>query len=111
MSALIASWRRCTGCRACELACARLGRRGTSALALATLGPWRLPDGRGLIEHLPVVEAGCHLCAPRRRRGLLPACVAHCPTRCLALVDDPAPALAQDGPFPWLVLTRAQPPP
>jgi Fe-S-cluster-containing dehydrogenase component len=107
MRALLCSWRRCTGCRACELACARLGlaRGDQGALALGRVGPWRLPDGAGLLEYVPCASERCHLCAPRRHRGLPPACVAHCPTRCLALVEGEEAlraALASDGHFPWL---------
>jgi len=53
---------RCLGCRYCEMTC--------------PFGAPRFDGERGIISK-------CHLCADRLDRGLLPACVAACPTEAL----------------------------
>ncbi len=58
---------RCIGCRFCEMAC---------------------PFGAPAYDAVAGVMTKCHLCAPRLKEGLEPACVAACPTRALRFAAD-----------------------
>ncbi len=80
MRLLVARYHWCTGCHACELACRQehgheLGRYG---LRVERRGPQRFG---GELDFVPRPTARCDLCAGRG----VPACVACCPTRCLAV--------------------------
>ena len=109
MLTLVVAYQRCTGCHACSLACAVTHNHGPGqgAIRVGQLGPWRLPEGRALLENVPTCDDRCHLCAPQRREGLPPVCVAHCPTRCLRVVEGEqalARILGSDAATPHLPL-------
>lgn len=89
MSGIRVDARFCTGCRACEQACRQeldLGglRRG---VVVVQHGPRLHADGTFSLDYELRFTPSCHGCAPRVARGLPPACVAHCPSRCLYRVE------------------------
>ncbi len=89
MRAHVIAYERCTGCHACEMACRQANGHDQDrcGMSVAVLGPWRLSEVHGVLDNIPLTTPLCNGCAARRRRGGVPACVAHCPTRCLEQVE------------------------
>ena len=75
----------CTGCHTCEVACKQehnipAGKNcGVQVLEIVH----EFTGGKMDIVNFPVFTKRCVLCAPRVKKGLEPACVAHCMAGCL----------------------------
>jgi len=79
---------RCVGCHTCEVACRQenTGKDGKNILVME-LGP-KTVGGRLLMDYFPILSEDCTLCRHRLQRGLMPACVASCPTQALFFGDE-----------------------
>lgn len=86
MRFLIENLDRCVGCHTCELACRQ--EYGEARMRLHTAGPTKDQNGQTQMEYVILGNDTCDLCRDRIGRGLLPACVAACPTHALAIVSD-----------------------
>ena len=85
--ALLVDYNYCTGCHACEIACNQeyqrpLGQSGIRVFELTTTH-----GSRCSIEFLPTRTDLCNFCAGRIGKGKKPACVHHCLSACLEVVD------------------------
>jgi len=76
---LLIDYEYCTGCHACEVACAqehewKPGMGGMRVLEVIQ----ELPKDSAYLAYIPFPTESCMLCAGRVRQGLKPACVQHC---------------------------------
>lgn len=76
---LLIDYEYCTGCFACQVACAQehhwpAGMGGITVLEIVQ----NLPKDKAYLNFLPFPTELCVLCAPRTRKGLEPACAQHC---------------------------------
>jgi Fe-S-cluster-containing dehydrogenase component len=81
---LLIDYEYCTGCFACQVACAQenrwpAGMGGIMVLEIVQT----LPNDKAYLTFLPFPTELCILCAPRTKKGLEPACVKHCMARCI----------------------------
>jgi Fe-S-cluster-containing dehydrogenase component len=81
---LLIDYEYCTGCHACEVACAQEyghapGMSGMRVIEVIQ----QLPHDRAYLSYLPFPTELCILCRPRTREGLRPACVQHCMAACM----------------------------
>jgi len=81
---LLIDYEYCTGCYACQVACAQeyqwpAGMAGMQVLEVVQ----KLPHEKAYLAYIPVPTELCILCAPRTKKGLEPACVKHCMARCM----------------------------
>ena len=83
-SGLLIDYEYCTGCFACQVACAQEHRwpAGMGGIRVHEIVQ-RLPDDRSYLTFMPVPTELCVLCAARTRKGLQPACVQHCLSGCM----------------------------
>jgi len=74
----------CTGCYACQVACAQEYNwpAGTGGMRVIEIVQ-KLPKGKAYLTFLPFPTEQCILCAPRTKKGLQPACVQHCMAACM----------------------------
>lgn len=70
----------CTGCQACEVACKQeYGRKAGSVGGVKVMELiHELASGKLDITYYPFFTKACIFCAPRVKKGLVPACVKHC---------------------------------
>ena len=89
---LLVDYEYCTGCNACEVACKQEYNypAGESGGIRVLEFAQELPGAKLDITYFPMLTRRCILCAPRVKRGLLPACVQHCMSQCLTfgLMDE-----------------------
>jgi len=81
---LLIDYEYCTGCHACELACAqeyshKVGIRGIKVFEVEQT----LPDGKEYLTFFPFPTETCLLCPHLTREGFEPACVKHCMAACM----------------------------
>jgi Fe-S-cluster-containing dehydrogenase component len=81
---LLIDYEYCTGCHACELACAqeythKVGIRGIKVFEVEQTRP----DGSEYLTYFPFPTETCLLCPHLTREGFEPACVKHCMAACM----------------------------
>ncbi len=81
---LLIDYEYCTGCHACEIACAQeyrwpAGMAGMKVMEIVE----NLPNDKAYLVYLPFPTELCVLCATRTKRGWAPACVQHCMAACI----------------------------
>ena len=81
---LLIDYEYCTGCYACQVACAQeyqwpAGMAGMHVIEVVQ----KLSNDRAYLAYVPFPTELCVLCAPRTRKGLEPACVQHCMASCM----------------------------
>jgi Fe-S-cluster-containing dehydrogenase component len=81
---LLIDYEFCTGCYACQIACAQeyqwpAGMGGIRVTEIVQT----LPGDKSYLTFLPFPTESCVLCAGRTRKGLQPACVQHCLAACM----------------------------
>ena len=82
---LLIDYEYCTGCHACEVACAQEFRRpagiikGIEVLEVEQ----RLPNDRVYLAYLPFHTELCVLCPQHTKKGFDPPCVKHCMAACM----------------------------
>ena len=81
---LLIDYEYCTGCHACELACAqeyshKVGVRGIKVFEVEQTKP----DGKEYLAYFPFPTETCLLCPHLTRDGYEPACVKHCMAACM----------------------------
>ena len=89
---LLVDYDYCTACHTCEVACKqehRIEAGKTAGVRVIELLQ-ELPGGSLDIINMPVLTHLCHMCTPRIKKGLQPACVQHCLANCLKFgsLDD-----------------------
>ena len=85
--ALLVDYKYCTGCHSCEIACNQeynfpLGLSGIKVFE-STMAYGDKYD----INYMPVRTDLCSFCAGRMKKGKKPACVQHCLSGCLEIID------------------------
>jgi Fe-S-cluster-containing dehydrogenase component len=76
---LLIDYEYCTGCQACSLACAQEYGWGPGMSGMrVTEIVQNLPGDKHYLVYLPFPTELCVLCRPRTKKGLQPACAAHC---------------------------------
>ena len=81
---LLIDYEYCTGCHACEVACAQEYKRPAGMAGIQVIEViQKMPRDRAHLAYLPVPTSHCILCRPRTRKGLQPACVQHCMAACM----------------------------
>ena len=81
---LLIDYEYCTGCHACEVACAQEYRRPSGMVGIQVIEViQKMPRDRAYLAYLPFPTELCVLCRPRTRKGLQPACVQHCMAACM----------------------------
>ena len=95
---LLVDYEYCTGCHTCEVACKqehRIEAGKTGGVRVVELLQ-ELPGGSLDIINMPILTHLCYMCAPRIKKGLLPACVQHCLAECLKFGE--MQSLVQEAP-------------
>ena len=70
----------CTGCHVCEIACKQEHdlAEGKWGIKLTQNGPMQIDEDKWVFDNVPVPTELCDFCEHRVKKGLKPACVAHC---------------------------------
>lgn len=81
---LLIDYEYCTGCHACEIACAQeydwpAGMGGMRVTEMIQ----QLPGDKAYLAYLPFPTELCVLCAGRTAKGMKPACVQTCMSACM----------------------------
>ena len=81
---LLIDYEYCTGCHTCQVACAQehswpAGMGGIRVQEIIQ----NLPNDKAYLTYLPFPTELCVLCKSRTKKGLQPACVAHCMADCM----------------------------
>ena len=81
---LLIDYEYCTGCYACQVACAQeynwpAGMGGIRVTEIVE----NLPNDKNYLKFIPMPTEICILCAPRTKRGEKPACVHTCMSACM----------------------------
>lgn len=76
---LLIDYEYCTGCYACRIACSQengwpAGMGGMQVIEVIQ----NLPKDKAYLNFLPFPTELCSLCRHRTKKGLKPACAAHC---------------------------------
>jgi Fe-S-cluster-containing dehydrogenase component len=100
---LLIDYEYCTGCYACQVACAQehhhpAGRGGIRVQEIVEA----LPNDQTYLAYIPFPTELCVLCPARTRKGQQPACVQHCMAACMKYgrIED----LAKEMTKPRMVL-------
>ena len=81
---LLIDYEYCTGCFACQVACAQEYRRPKGIVGMQVIERVQmLPNGRPYLCYIPFPTELCSLCESRTSKGLEPACVKHCMAKCI----------------------------
>lgn len=99
--ALLLNYRWCTGCHSCEVACQvkRDLPPDQFGIKLNEVGPWEYAHKKWQYGYFPVLTDQCNLCADLQAEGKLPACVQHCQSNCIQIMDaDEAAKVAAGNP-------------
>jgi Fe-S-cluster-containing dehydrogenase component len=88
---LLIDYEYCTGCYACQVACAQENKwpAGMGGIRVQEIVQ-ALPHDKHYLTYLPFPTELCILCKPRTKKGLDPACVKHCMAGCMTFgsIDD-----------------------
>jgi Fe-S-cluster-containing dehydrogenase component len=81
---LLINYEYCTGCYTCQIACAQEykwppGMGGIKVMEIVQ----KLASGKNYLAYIPFPTELCTLCIHRTRKGLEPACVKHCMSKCM----------------------------
>lgn len=85
--ALLIDYTYCTGCHACEIACNQEYHRPLGLSGIKVFESTIVNGDRYSIDYIPVRTDLCSFCAGRLKKGKKPACVQHCLSGCLEIVD------------------------
>ena len=81
---LLIDYEYCTGCFACQVACAQENHRSSGTVGIQVIEVMQmLPNGKPYLSFVPFPTELCSLCASRTESGLEPACVMHCMAKCI----------------------------
>jgi Fe-S-cluster-containing dehydrogenase component len=97
---LLIEYEYCTGCYTCQVACAQEHGWPEGVVGIEVVESiQQRPRGKAYLAFIPIPTVLCTLCASRTRRGLMPACVAHCMARCMKYgpIDELAKELTKKG--------------
>ena len=86
--ALLINYKYCTGCHVCEVACRKEHDIDLEdwGIQITEFGPKKM-DGKWFYTYVPVPSHLCDLCEHRTKFDLKPACVHHCLSQCMEVVD------------------------
>lgn len=93
-SGLLIEYDYCTGCHTCEVACQQEHHYPAGNNGIVVTEHILDTGDKIAIYYLPFPTDLCNLCAPRVKRGELPACVKHCQADCMRF--GPLEVLAQE---------------
>jgi Fe-S-cluster-containing dehydrogenase component len=81
---LLIDYEYCTGCYACQVACAQEHGRpaGMEGIRINEIVQ-PLPNNRCYLAYVPFPTELCVLCRPRTKKGLKTACEVHCMAQCI----------------------------
>jgi Fe-S-cluster-containing dehydrogenase component len=85
--ALLVDYTYCTGCHSCEIACNQEYQRALGLSGIKVFESTMVQGDRYYIDYIPVRTDLCTFCAGRLKKGKKPACVQHCLSGCLEIVD------------------------
>lgn len=97
---LLVDYEYCTGCFACQVACAQEYHRPEGIVGMqVTEMVQMLPNGKPYLSFIPFPTELCSLCASRAKKGLEPACVKHCMAKCIkhGPIEDLAKEMMKKG--------------
>jgi len=97
---LLIDYEYCTGCFACQVACAQEYGRPKETVGIQVIETVQmLPNGKPYLCFIPFPTELCSLCTSRTREGLEPACVKHCMARCIkhGQISDLAKEMTKKG--------------
>ena len=97
---LLVDYEYCTGCFACQVACAQEYHRPEGIVGMQVTEMVQvLPNGKPYLSFIPFPTENCSLCVSRTRNGLEPACVKHCMAKCIkhGPVEDLAKEMTKKG--------------
>lgn len=77
----------CTGCHACEIACNQEYNRPLGLSGIKVLESVMGYRDKCYVDNIPVRTDLCNSCAGRIKKGKKPACVQHCLSNCLEILD------------------------
>jgi Fe-S-cluster-containing dehydrogenase component len=81
---LLIDYEFCTGCHACEIACAQEYNREPGVLGMKVIEvEQKLQKGKAYLSYIPFPTELCVLCPHLTREGLEPACVKSCMAACM----------------------------
>ena len=98
--AMLLDYQWCTGCHSCEMACQMEHgyKDGRCGIAVTTIGPWDLGNGKYQYDNVIYLTDLCDQCAQRTATGKDPSCVQHCQAHALQFGDvEEMGAKAQEG--------------
>ena len=85
--ALLVDYEYCTGCHSCEIACNQEFNRPLGMSGIKVFEATMAQGSNYNINYMPVRTDLCTLCAGRIKKGKKAACVQHCLSGCLEIVD------------------------
>jgi anaerobic dimethyl sulfoxide reductase subunit B (iron-sulfur subunit) len=87
--ALLLNYHWCTGCHSCELACQVKNELPATQCGIKVnqVGPWEYAPKKWQYAYIPTLTEQCNLCGDRLSASKLPACVQHCQTNCIQILD------------------------
>jgi len=97
---LLIDYEYCTGCFACQVACAQEYQRPNETVGIQVIEVIQtLPNCNPYLSFIPFPTELCSLCASRTRSGLEPACVKHCMSKCIkhGPIKDLAKEMSEKG--------------
>ena len=97
---LLIDYEYCTGCFACQVACAQEHRRPEEIVGIQVIEMVQmLPNGKLYLSFIPFPTENCSLCASRTSKGLEPTCVKHCMAKCIkhGPIEDLAREMTKKG--------------
>lgn len=85
--ALLVDYEYCTGCHSCEIACNQEYNRPLGMSGIKVFETTMEQGDNYRINYMPVRTDLCTFCTGRIKKGKKPACVQHCLSGCLEIVD------------------------
>ena len=95
--ALLVDCNYCTGCHACEIACNQEYNRPLGVSGIKIFDSTLKIGNKFHINYIPVRTDLCNFCTGRIKKGKKPACVQHCLSGCLEVIDirELAPSITE----------------